>query len=131
MIHDPAPKTNGDHMQAKVTEPDVLKRLPRQPRASRDFLSCYVDAKSDSTNHSVQKASRSMVLAALGFVAVAGLIIIASWLMLSGMAEGLGLLLGDKSWLGNSVTGFLTLACLGLGMYYTVARRKKTSRERT
>ena len=131
MIHDPAPKTNGDHKQAKVTEPDVLKRLPRQPRASRDFLSCYVDAKSDSTNHSVQKASRSMVLAALGFVAVAGLIIIASWLMLSGMAEGLGLLLGDKSWFGNSVTGFLTLACLGLGMYYTVARRKKTSRERT
>jgi hypothetical protein len=131
MIHDPAPKTNGDHKQTKVTEPDVLKRLPRQPRASREFLSCYVDAKTDSTNHPVQKASRSIALAALGFVAVGGLILMASWLLLSGMAEGLGLLLGDKSWLGNSVTGFLTLACLGLGIYYTVARRKRASRERT
>ena len=131
MIHDPAPKTNGDHKQTKVTEPDVLKRLPRQPRESRDYLSRYVAAKTDSTNGSVQNASRWTVFAAMGCVAVAGLIVIASWLMLSGIAEGLGLLFGDRSWLGNSMTGFLTLACLGLGMYYTVARRKKTSRERT
>ena len=131
MIHDPAPKTNGDHKQTKVTEPDVLKRLPRQPRESRDYLSCYVVAKTDNTNGSVQNASHWTVFAAMGCVAVAGLIVIASWLTLSGIAEGLGLLFGDRSWLGTSVTGFLTLACLGPGVYYTVARRKKTSRERT
>ena len=130
MIHDRAPKTNGDHRQTKVPEPDVLKRFPRQPRESRDYLSCYVNAKTDSANGSVQNASRWMVFTAMGFVAGVGLIVIASWLMLSGIAAGLGLLFGDRSWLGNSVTGFLTLACLGLGMYYTVARRKKTSRKR-
>jgi hypothetical protein len=70
-----------------------------------------------------------MVMAALGFVAVAGLIVTASWLMLSGIAEGLGVLLGDRSWLGNSVTGFLLLAGLGLCMHRTAAKRKKTSRE--
>ena len=131
MIHYPAPKTNGDHKQTKVAEPDVLKRLPRQPRESRDYLSCYVAAKTDSTNGSVQHASRWMVFIAMGLVTGAGLIVIASWLMLSGIAEGLGLLFGDRSWLGNSVTGFLTLACLALGMYYTVVRRKRTSREHT
>ena len=131
MIRDPAPKTNGDHKQRKVTGPDVLKLPHGQPRDSKDYLSWYVSAKTDSTNDSVQNASRWTVFAAMGCVAVAGLIVIAIWLMLSGIAEGLGLLFGGRSWLGNSVTGFLTLACLGLGMYYTVARRKKTSRERT
>ena len=88
MIHDRAPKTNGDHRQTKVPEPDVLKRLPRQPRESREYLSCYLNAKPDSANGSVQNASRWMVFTAMGFVAVAGLIVIASWLMLSGIAEG-------------------------------------------
>ena len=131
MIHDRAPKTNGDHTQTKMPEPDVLKRLPRQPRESRDYLSCYVNAKTDSANGSAHNASRWMVFTAMGSVAVGGLIVIASWLMLSGIAEGLGVLLGDRSWLGNSMTGFLTLAGLGLSMYYTVAKRKTTSRERT
>ena len=131
MIHDPAAKTNGKHNQTKATESDVLKRLPRQSRESRDYLSCHVNTTTGSTNGSVQNASRWMVFAAMGFMAVAGLIVVASWLMLSGIAQGLGVLLGDRSWLGNAVTGFLTLAGLGLSMYYTVVRRKRTSRERT
>ena len=126
--HDSAPKTNGDHKQTKVRDPDVLKLLPGRPRESREYLSCYLEAKTDSDNRPVRNVRLWMVLSALGCVAVAGLIVIASWLMLSGIAEGLGVLLGDRSWLGNSVTGFLTLAGLGLGMYYTVAKRKKASR---
>jgi hypothetical protein len=79
----------------------------------------------------VRDARLRMALAAFGLVAVAGLIVIASWLTLSGIAEGLGVLLGDRSWLGNSATGFLLLAGLGLGAYYTAAKREKTSRERS
>jgi len=63
----------------------VLKRLAGE---SRGYLSYYVEAKTDRTNRSVQKASRSIPLATLGLVAVAGLIVIAIWLMLRGIAEG-------------------------------------------
>jgi len=36
MIHDRAPKTNGDHRQTKVPEPDVLKRFSQTaPRVER------------------------------------------------------------------------------------------------
>lgn len=129
-FHNSAPKTNGDHRQTKEAEPDVLKLLPGHPRRLREYLSCYVDAKTDGVNRSVRNVLFWIVSAALGFVAVAGLIVIAGWLMLSGIAEGLGVLLGDRPWLGNSVTGFLLLTGLGLGMYYAAARRKKTSRER-
>ena len=129
MIHDSAPKTNGDHKQTKATEPDVLRLLHRWPRESREYLSYHVDADIENASRSVRNVSLWMVMAALGFVAVAGLIVTASWLMLSGIAEGLGVLLGDRSWLGNSVTGFLLLAGLGLCMHYTAAKRKKTSRE--
>ena len=129
--HDSAPKTNGDHKQTKVTKPEVRRLVPRQSRDLREYLSWHVDAKTDSANRPVRDVRLRMALAALGFVAVAGLILIASWLMLSGIAAGLGVLLGDRPWLGNSATGFLLLAGLGLSMSYTVAKRKRTSRERT
>ena len=41
-----------------------------------------------------------LALAAIGFVAIAGVIVIASWLLLSGMAEGLGGLFG-RAWAGR------------------------------
>jgi hypothetical protein len=84
-----------------------------------------------NTNSSVRHVLLWMVLPWLGFVAVAGLIVIASWLMLAGIAEGLGVLLGNRSWLGNSVTGILLLAGLGLGISYVVARLKRPSRKQT
>jgi hypothetical protein len=69
--------------------------------------------------------------AALGFVTVAALIISASWFILSGMAQGLGVLFGDRLWLGKMTTGLLLAAALGLGMYYAVSKRIRASRERT
>ena len=66
----------------------------------------------------------------LGFVAVAGLIVIASWLMLSGIAEGLGGFFGNRLWAGSLMTGFLLLAGLGLGMHYAIAKRNRTANER-
>jgi hypothetical protein len=100
-------------------------------RELREYFSFYVAAKTDSVKLSLRNIVLWIGLAALGFVAVAALIISASWFVLSGTAEGLGVLFGDRLWAGNLTTGLLLLAALGLGMYYTVSKRMNTSRERT
>ena len=85
------------------------------------------NTKNGTAHRPVRKVRFPAVVAAMGFVTVAGLMVIAIWLLLSGIAEGLGVLFGDRPWLGNAVTGFLLGAGLGLGMHYTVAMRRLLS----
>jgi hypothetical protein len=117
--------------QAERTIPDELKLLLKQFRELGVYFSYFMTAKTDSVKLSLRHVVIWVVSAALGFVAVGGLIVIASWLMLSGLAEGLGGLFGNRSWVGSLLTGFLLLAGLGLGMYYIVAKRNQIARERT
>jgi hypothetical protein len=125
-----APEATDDIEQAETTIPDELKLLLKQVRELATYFSCFVTAKTDSVKLSLRYVVLWAVLAALGFVAVGGLIVIASWLMLSGMAQGLAELFGHQPWLGSLVTGFLLLAGLGLVTYCTLARRNKIARER-
>lgn len=126
-----APKATDDLDQREPTEPDALKLLLQQFRELAAYFSYYVTAKSDSAKLSLRNIGLWIVLGTLGFVAVAGLIITASWFVLCGTAEGLGVLFGDRLWAGNMTTGLMAFAALGLGMYYAVSKRMKTSRERT
>lgn len=88
-------------------------------------------AKTDSMKLALRRIVLLVVMAALGFIAVGGLIVIAGWLMLSGMAEGLGELFGDRPWAGSLITGFGLLAGLGLGMYCKTAKQNRIACERT
>jgi hypothetical protein len=126
-----APKATDDHPQTETTEPDALKLLLKQFRELAAYFSYYVTAKSDSAKLSLRNIGLWIVLGTLGFAVVVGVIITASWLLLVGIAEGLGVLFGGRLWAGNITTGFLLLAALGLVMYYAVRKRMKTSRERT
>ena len=124
------PNNTDDGEQAERTIPDELKLLFKQFRELGVYFSYFVAAKTDSVKLSLRHAVLWVVFAALAFVAVGGLIVIASWLMLSGLAEGLGGLFANRSWVGSLLTGFLLLAGLGLGIYYVVAKRNRIARER-
>ena len=126
-----APNNTDDGEQAERTIPDELRLLLKQFRELGVYFSYLVTAKTDSLKLSLRQVVLWVVLAALGFVAVGGLIVIASWLMLSGLAEGLGGLFGTRSWVGSFMTGFLLLAGVWLGMYYMVTKRNRIARERT
>jgi hypothetical protein len=60
------------------------------------------------------------IFGVLGFIALAGLVVMAGWLALSGMAQGLGVLFGDRLWAGDLAAGLLFLAGLGLAMRYAL-----------
>lgn len=122
---------SADAAQPELTEREALKLLLKQFQELRDHVSTYTAARTDSIKCSVRNALRRIVLAALGLVAVGALIVMASWLVLSGIAQGAGALFGDQAWIGPLITGVLVLAGVGSGMLYAVSSRKNASWKRT
>ena len=114
-----------------LTEHEELKLLLKQFQELREYVSYYAAAKTDGVKCSVRNAVRRLVLAALGFVAVAALIVLASWFVLSGISQGVGALFGRQAWIGALITGVLARAGVGLAMSCTVSTRKNAARKRT
>jgi len=125
-----APETTDDVEQAGRTIPDELKLLLKQFGELGDGFSYFLTAKTDSVKLALRHVVLCVVLAALSFVVFGGLIVIACWLILSGMAEVLAELFGNRSWAGRLITGFLVLGGLGAGTYYAGAKRNRIARGR-
>lgn len=113
-----------DAAREKLEEREALKLLLQQVAELREYASFYAAARIDSAKASVRSAITWMAAAALGFVAVGGLIVMASWFVLSGMAQGLGTLFGAQSWIGTLLTGLAALAGVGAGVLWVAARRE-------
>ena len=130
---DRKPKTTvpADAAEQELTGREELKLLLKQFQELRETVSYYAAARTDSIKCSVRHAIGRIVLAALGFVAVGGLIVMASWFVLSGIAQGTGALFGDRAWIGAVITGALALAGVGLGLFCAAWVRKNASRKRT
>ena len=125
-----APEATDDFAGEELTENDALKLLGKQFRQLAEYFSYYVSAKIDGVKLSLRTAVLWVVLAALGFVAVGGLIVAASCYVLSGFAEGLSVLFNDRAWAGNIMAGLLLLTGLGFGLYFTFVKGKRASLKR-
>ena len=126
-----APKADENLEHRETTEIAALRLLLDQFRRLGEHFSYYVAAKTDSVKLSLRSTVVGMTLGALGFVSVVGLILMASWFVLNGVAGGLGALFGERPWLGSIIAGLLLLAGLGGGMYYALGRHARTARDRT
>lgn len=120
-----------DPPPAESVEPDALKLLLQQFRELGEYFSYYAAAKADILKLSVRNTVLCGFIAALGFVAASGLFLTAGWLLLIGFAEGVGVLFGDRTWVGNLLTGGLLLAGLAGLMYVMVVAGTRAARERT
>ena len=119
-----------DESRAQSIAPDALQRLLQQFGELVEYFSYYAAAKTDRFKVTLRNTALGVVLAALGFVAVAGLFVTAGWLLLIGVAGGLSVLFGDRPWLGNLLTGALVLGGLGGGLYVMVVALSRVARER-
>jgi len=126
-----AAKETHELEQGGMTTSEALKLLLKQAREVKEYFSYYVTAKTDIAKLRLRNTLIWFALSALGFVALGGVFITASWFVLSGIAGGLGVLFGDRPWIGNIATGLLATTGLGLGTYYAVAKRMKISRNGT
>ncbi len=131
----PAPGTragaSANAAQNDLAEPATLKLLLAQLSELREFVALYALAKLDHIRASLREVAIGMVWGALGFVAIAGMSIIACWFVLSGFAQGFEALTGAAPWLGNLLTGLLALAGIDIGMRRALASHRRRSAGRT
>jgi len=121
----------GQNEQKEMSVWELFQLLLSQFGELRGYFSYYLSARADSARLGLRNTIFSMALAALAFVVAASLSIAATWLVLSGAAEGFAVLFGNRPWAGNLLTGLLLAASLGCGMYCLLIRLKITAREGT
>lgn len=117
--------------QGDTAERDTLILLLKQFNELQEYFAYYVTVKADQVKVSLRNLSLWILVAALGFLVVGGLIVSANWFVLSGTAEGLGALFGDRLWVGKIIAGLLMLAALGLCTWGAMTLSKRAARERT
>ncbi len=124
-------EAQGQTEQAELPVADEFRRLLRQFHELQEYFAYYLSAKVDRARLGLRNAIVSMALAALAFVVAAGTCVLAIWLVLTGSAEGLGVLFGHRPWAGTLSVGLLLVAALAGGLYGTLSRLRKIAREGT
>ena len=95
---------------------EALRRLQQQVEELQAYFTHFVSAKVDGLLLSARQIAVWTALGIMGLSALAGLIVTAIVLLLCGAAAGLGVLFGERLWLGQIVVGggFLSLLVLGI-----------------
>jgi hypothetical protein len=123
---------NGEQNEQKeMPAADAFQLLLRQFHELNEYFAYYLSAKADRARLGLRNAIVNMTLAALAFVVVASLAVAAIWFVLSGTADGLGVLFGNRPWAGSLLTGLVLVAGICVGLCRIVIRFKKTAREGT
>ncbi len=122
---------SADAAPEKLAGPESLTLLLQQLAELREYASSYAAARLDSAKASVRNTIIRVAATAVGFVTVGGLVVMASWFVLSGMAQGLGTFFGDRSWIGTLLTGLGALVGIGAGVRCVAATRRESARKRT
>jgi hypothetical protein len=135
----PAPSTRsatnhreGDSEKADDA-PDVtpLDRISIELAELREYARYYLEARRDILKLLLRRIAAGLLLILLGPVAVLGAIVAAIWLLLTGLAGGLGEWFGNRLWLGNLTVGCLVIASVALGTWLAVIWWRVRWRERT
>ncbi len=117
--------------QSQAAPPEALHLLLAQMAALKEYASYYAAARANRVKLSLHRWLLRMMLVALTLVTVAGILVFASWFVLKGLAEGLGVLFDHRVWLGNLVAGLLALAAVGIGMWSAIALHRRHSLKRS
>jgi len=94
---------------ARPAGPDALAAVFRQLTEAVEYLAYLLATQVDRVKLKVRNV---LLLAALGMIGVAvamAFLACTVWLLLSGIAGGVGVLLGDRPWLGSIVTSVVIL----------------------
>lgn len=110
----PPPRTNGH--SAEQADPETVNpaqrafhEVPIYLAEIKSYATYLVSAKVDGVKATLRRVVTLAVLGVIGLIIGAGLLLSAAFLVLSGLAQGLGHLLGGHLWLGNLIVGLLVI----------------------
>ena len=108
---------------------EALRRVLQQLEELRAYSTHFVSAKVDGLRLSARQLVVWAVLGIVGLIALAGLVVTAIVLCLGGAASGLGILFGERLWLGQLVVGGGLLLLLTLSILIGVRTWQHRSRQ--
>src|SRR5262245_26252131 len=112
-------------------QPDSLQQLAAQLGELHEYSSYYIRARMDRVKLTLRRAVAYSMLLVLATFAVFATVVISVWLLLIGLAEGLGSALGGRLWLGNIVVAILVLGMIALASWQLAVRRQRLAYAKT
>ncbi len=126
------PVAEGDDQEKKGYQPPrPLDGVVQQLRELIEHANLYVEARKDMVRSTMRNLIVKAVLGIIGAVAGITLIIVAVVQLMNGAAQGLGLLFGERFWLGELVLASAVFLVLAIGAFVGMKLLTKSSRERT
>jgi hypothetical protein len=111
--------------------PHPLDGISKQIREVIEYANFYVEARKDMLRATVRSLIWKAVAGIVAGLAGVTVIIVATTYLLSGIAHGLGRLLGDEYWLGELITAVTIFLALVIAGWVAIRSMKRKSRERT
>jgi hypothetical protein len=120
-----------DHGKPGYEPPRPLDGIMQQVREFVEHANLYVEARKDMLRATVRSLIVKAVLGVVGAIAGVTLIIVAVVQLMSGAAKGLGVLFGERYWLGELVVASTVFLVLVIGAFVGIKLLTKSARERT
>jgi hypothetical protein len=127
----PPPPEDGHESQAANPAAQAFHDVPIFVAELKSYGRYLIGAKIDRTKAGMRQTAIYAVLGVMGLLAAAGMLFTGVFLILGGLALGLGELLGSRLWLGALIVGIATLGIIGLGMWLAIQKITKAWRLKT
>ncbi len=121
---------NGDGSGAGNPATNAAKHAAAYFAELKSYAGYYVSAKIDGIKATGKKIAIYAALGIVGLLVVTGILFSAAFLLLAGIANGLGALF-HHVWLGQIVVGLVVLAAVGLGVWIAMKKVTAASRKQT
>ena len=125
------PEEDGHESQATNPAAQAFHDVPIFLAELRSYGRHLIGARIDRIKAGMRQTAIYAVLGVMGLLAAAGVLFAAAFLILGGLAVGLGELLGSRLWLGALIVGVATLGIIGLGMWMVIRKATKAWRLKT
>jgi hypothetical protein len=125
------PKPHHKAAQNGSGEPSPLDGITRELVQLRVLIQNYLAARRDIIAASLRQTATRIVLGvALGIPALA-MIVTASVLAITGLAEVIGVAFGGRMWAGNLIVGWTLVVLVVAGAFFLTSRWSRAARQRT
>jgi hypothetical protein len=100
--------------------PEALRRLQAQLGELADYARQYFSARKDALLANVRKCALWAMAGIVGFAILCTMLITATVLGMLGLAQIIGIGLGDRLWAGYLIVGFGLLLVVALGLVISI-----------
>jgi len=120
-----------DRATAEETPREALSDAATRFAELKAYLAQYVSARADGIKLSIRKVVLLAIMGVLGLIVGGAVLVTAAVIIVTGLAQLIGHLLGDRLWAGNLIVGVGVLGLVALGAWLVVRKMTQSSHKST